>query len=65
MEDTATDEYCNEESKERLDLLKEGIPDPLYTTDLFSKILPQQGALLNIRLSNVLEDPHGTFTNIA
>ncbi len=64
VDDTATEEYCNEESMECLSLLKDGEPDPPYTSDLFSRILPLEGAMQNIRLSNVLEDPHGTFIHL-
>jgi hypothetical protein len=43
-EDTATDEYCNEESELRLQKLVDEL-DPPYTNDLFGDMLPLIGPL--------------------
>jgi len=59
QDDTASDEYCNEESSLRLDELKDENPDPPYTNDIFSAMMPFIGPLGPYRKTDELRGVSG------
>ncbi len=61
QDDTASDEYCDDELSLGLEELNEENPDPdpPYTTDIFSAILPVIGPLVHYRMPDELRGVTG------